>query len=243
MTAPESPTRRAPSGGSGAMFDAIAHRYDLLNRLMSLGIDQRWRRRTVKALSLEPRARVIDIATGTADLALLIARSEPTVQVIGLDPSTQMLAIGRGKVQQAGLSERIELVAGDAEQLPFAARSFDAISIAFGIRNVPNRDRALGEMARVLRPGGRLAILELAEPERGAFAPFARFHIRTLVPAMGALLSGAREYRYLQQSIAAFPAADEFAEQMRRAGLRVLAVEPLTFGVCHLYVAEPEAIA
>jgi demethylmenaquinone methyltransferase/2-methoxy-6-polyprenyl-1,4-benzoquinol methylase len=154
-----------------------------------------------------------------------------------------MLAIGRQKIERAGFSERVELRTGDAETLPFADASFDAVSIAFGIRNVPDRDRALSEMARVTRPGGRVVILELSEPSPGFFGPFARFHMHTLVPYVGGLLSGGSEYKYLIRSIVAFPRADEFSQKMERAGLTVLAADPLTFGVCHLFVAEPRGIA
>jgi len=224
--------------GSGQMFDGIAARYDLVNRVISLGIDQSWRRRTVRSLRLGPGARVLDLATGTADLALLVANSEPNARVVGLDPSEKMLEIGRAKVEKAGLTARVELVAGDAERLPFPDRSFDGVCMAFGIRNVPDRDRALREMARVTRPGGRIAILELSEPRRGILGPLARFHVHTVVPYVGALLSGAPEYRYLQRSIAAFPPAAEFAERMRLAGLHIEAPAALTFGVCHLYVGE-----
>lgn len=226
--------------GSGAMFDAIAERYDLLNRVLSMGIDQRWRRRTVAALQLPGEARVLDLATGTGDVALRIARAHPDAQITGVDPSEKMLAVGRQKVAAAGLAGRIMLVQGDAEKLDFPDRRFDGVTIAFGIRNVPDRQRALREMARVCRVDGRVAILELSEPGGGVLGALARFHVHTLVPTVGALLSGAREYRYLQQSIAAFPPAAQFAEQLRSAGLRVLAVQPLTFGVCHLYIAEPD---
>lgn len=231
----------AVDDGSGAMFDAIAARYDLLNRILSLGIDQRWRSKTARALRLGPGARVLDLATGTADLALRVAREEGSCSVVGLDPSARMLEVGRRKVTQRQLDARIELVQGDAQTLPFPDDSFDGVCIAFGIRNVPDRPRALREMARVTRPGGRIAILELSEPDGGFLAPFARFHVHTLVPTLGALLSGAREYRYLQRSIAAFPKAPAFSEMMSAAGIDVLELTPLTFGVCHLYVGTPRA--
>jgi demethylmenaquinone methyltransferase/2-methoxy-6-polyprenyl-1,4-benzoquinol methylase len=162
--------------------------------------------------------------------------------VVGLDPSEKMLAIARVKVEKAGLLGRIELVTGDAENLPFPDRTFDGLCMAFGIRNVPDRERALREMARVTKPGGRVAILELSEPRAGLLGSLARFHVHTVVPYVGALLSGAPEYRYLQRSIAAFPPAEEFAARMRTAGLAIEAPYGLTFGVCHLYVGvRPEA--
>jgi demethylmenaquinone methyltransferase/2-methoxy-6-polyprenyl-1,4-benzoquinol methylase len=230
-----------PRGGSGEMFDRIASRYDLMNRIISLGIDQRWRRRTVDALALKPGAKVLDLATGTGDLAMMIARRHPDVTVVGVDPSAGMLAEGERKVAAAGLGERVTLRRGDAEQLEADDASVDGISMAFGIRNVVDRPKALREMARALKPGGRVAILELSEPRRGLLGMMARVHIHHVVPTLGALLSGAWEYRYLQRSIAAFPPAGEFAEVMRASGLRVERAEPMTFGVVHLYVGVRDA--
>jgi demethylmenaquinone methyltransferase/2-methoxy-6-polyprenyl-1,4-benzoquinol methylase len=226
--------------GSGAMFDRIAPRYDFVNRVLSLGLDHGWRRRTVDALLLGERPRVLDVATGTGDLAIEIARRHPGAQVIGVDPSPRMLAIAQTKLSRRGLADRVNLVEGDAMALPFASCELDAATIAFGIRNVVDRDLALRELARVVRPGGRIGVLELGEPRRGLFGAAARFHAHVLVPRIGGLLSGSREYAYLQTSVAAFPPASEFADQMRRAGLDVIAVEPMTFGVCTLYVATPK---
>lgn len=229
-----------PRGGSGEMFDAIAPRYDLLNRVLSLGIDQRWRRLLVQRLELKPDAVVLDHATGTADLAVLIARSAPGARVLALDPSTQMLRVARAKVEAAGLASRISLEVGQAEDLAsIASQSVDAVSMAFGIRNVPDRPRALRELARVTRPGGRIAILELSEPPGGLLGALARLHVHQIVPWVGGLLSGAREYRYLQRSIAAFPPPTVFADLMTESGIRVERVDSLTFGVCHLYVGTP----
>jgi demethylmenaquinone methyltransferase/2-methoxy-6-polyprenyl-1,4-benzoquinol methylase len=221
------------------MFDAIANRYDLLNRIISLGIDQGWRRRTVAAMNIGRPARVLDLATGTADLAILIAQTHPDVRVEGVDPSVKMLEIGRAKVGKNGLAERVNLTVGVAESLPFEDGAFDAVSIAFGIRNVPDRARGLREMARVTRTGGRVAILELSEPRGGVMGPMARFHVHQVVPWLGGLISGSREYKYLQRSIAAFPSAEDFARTMDEAGLTVIEARPLTFGVAHLYIAEP----
>jgi len=237
-----------PQLGSGEMFDRIAPRYDFVNRVLSLGLDVGWRRRTVRALELAspssdsawlPRPRVLDVATGTGDLAIEIARAHPGATVIGLDPSAQMLAVAERKVARRGLAERISFVVGDAQCLPHRNCELDAATIAFGIRNVPDRCAALRELARVVRPGGRIAILELGEPKTGMLGALARMHTRHIVPWLGALLSGKREYRYLQTSIAAFPPAREFADQMRSCGLVVVDVLPLTFGACTLYVATP----
>ena len=231
----------ASRAGSGAMFDAIAERYDLLNRVLSLGTDQGWRRKTVDALEVAPGALVLDLATGTGDMAFEILARHPNARVLGIDPSREMLRVADRKAIAAGLRGRIELLVGDAEELPLRDASVDAVCMAFGIRNVVDRPRALREIARVTRPNGKVAILELSEPQRGVLAGLARFHIRQVVPRVGALLSGSREYRYLQASIAAFPPPNEFAETMRSQGLDVTRVEPLTFGVSCLYVATPAA--
>ena len=239
MSATVQPTG-SPNPGSGEMFDQIAGRYDLLNRLMSMGIDQSWRRKTVAALKLPAGARVLDLATGTGDLALMIARLHTDARVVGSDPSSRMLEVGVQKVMRTGLADRVQLEIGDANALPYENDSFDGCCIAFGIRNVPDRSAALAEMARVTKPGGRVAVLELGEPSVGWLSPFARFHVRKVIPRIGGMLSGSREYKYLQESIAAFPPADQFAEQMQASGLKVLDVQPLTFGACNLFVAEPK---
>lgn len=238
-TTPTTTELVAPTLGSGQMFDRIARRYDFVNRVLSFGIDKSWRRRTVKRLQLGERPRVLDVATGTGDLAIDIARMVPGSTVVGLDPSTNMLAIAAEKLEKRGLTDRVTLVEGDAQALPYGDCEMDAATIAFGIRNVPDRSRALRELARVVRPGGRICVLELGEPRSGFLAHAARFHTRHVVPRLGALLSGQREYRYLQKSIAAFPPAEEFAAQMQAAGLHVIEVLPLTFGACTLYVATP----
>ena len=228
-----------PPDGSGAMFEGIAERYDLVNRIISFGIDRRWRRRAVRALATSsPPGSVLDLATGTGDVALEIAAQYAEARVTGLDPSPRMLEIAQKKIAHKALDARIDFIQGDAQALPFPDDTFDGITIAFGIRNVPDRVKALAEMARVTRPGGRIAILELTEP-KGVFGPLARFHVHTLVPTLGALLSGAREYHYLERSIARFPAPAEFVSLLGQAGIEPLSVEPLTFGVCHLFVGTP----
>jgi len=231
-----------PRGGSGEMFDRIADRYDLLNRIISLGVDQRWRRRTVEALALGAAPSVLDLATGTGDLAFRIAARHADARVIGLDPSSRMLAVAAQKARVLGVVARVSFERGEAGALPFAAATFDAVTIAFGIRNVADRPRALGEMARVTKQGGRIAVLELSEP-RGLLGPLARFHVHRVVPTLGALLSGQREYGYLARSIARFPPPKEFARTMREAGIDVLEVAPLTFSSCCLFVGTPSGEA
>lgn len=219
--------------GSGRMFDGIAHRYDLLNRINSLGMDQGWRRRTVESLQLKENARVLDLATGTADLALEVAKRHPTATVVGVDPSTRMLEFGRHKTDPWG--ERVTLEEGDAQQLRFDDMSFDGVTMAFGIRNVPDRELALREMLRVLRPDGRVAILELSEPKNGLMAWFARQHVKFVVPLTGALLVSPQEYRYLRTSIEAFPRPEAFEDMLRRAGYTDVGHRALSFGACVLY--------
>ena len=229
-----------PRAGSGEMFDSIAERYDLLNRIISLGLDQGWRKRTVAALDLAGKAdaTVLDLATGTGDLALQIARTHPSAKVIGTDPSRRMLDVAERKARSA--KGKVALRVGDAQAIDLADGTVDAVSMAFGIRNVPDRSRALREMARVTRPGGRIAILELSEPKQGTLAKLARFHIHEIVPRIGGLISGGGgEYAYLQRSIAAFPAPEAFAVQMDEAGIEVLEIAPLTFGVVCLFVGTP----
>lgn len=224
------------AGGSGQMFDRIAPRYDLVNRLMTFGFDQSWRRKTVDSLRLQPGQTGLDLATGTADLAILTAQRAPGCHVVGLDPSRGMLSVGQEKLAAQGLSDRIRLVEGDACSLPFGNAEFDGLTMGFGIRNVVDRPKALAEMARVLRPGARAAILEATEPEGSLLAWGAKLHLRVVVPTLGRIISGGNEYRYLQESIAVFPSAKDFAQLMRDAGLEVEAVVPFMFGSAHLWV-------
>lgn len=233
MSAGEAGTAgRMPRPGSGEMFDRIAGRYDLLNRLMSLGLDQAWRRKLCRLVRAPQNARLLDLATGTADVALLLARIWPDAHVVGSDPSPGMLAVGRTKVTRDALDARVSLEEGDAQSLPFADGSFNGVTMAFGIRNVPDRLAALREMHRVTRAGGRVCILELAEPDN----VFARLHVHHIVPRLGAFISGAREYRYLQTSIEAFPPPVAFCELMNAAGFQETEVHRLAFGAAHIFV-------
>ncbi|MBN1962552.1 MAG: bifunctional demethylmenaquinone methyltransferase/2-methoxy-6-polyprenyl-1,4-benzoquinol methylase UbiE [Deltaproteobacteria bacterium] len=228
-----------PLDGSGQMFDKIAKRYDLLNRILSIGQDQHWRRAQIEKLAISGGpANVLDLATGTADVALQIAYRYPQATIIGVDPSLAMLEIGRKKIKNAGLENRINLIAGDAQDLQFADASFDAVCMSFGIRNVPNRQKALAEIARVTRKDGKVLILELAKTQQGRLAKLAQLYLRYIIPGIGGLLAGAHEYKYLRDSIATFPGADKFAQMMQTAGLHITAIEHFCFGVVHLFIAE-----
>jgi demethylmenaquinone methyltransferase / 2-methoxy-6-polyprenyl-1,4-benzoquinol methylase len=233
----------APEPGSGAMFDRIAERYDLLNRVISFGLDRGWRRRTAKALELGSESHVLDIATGTADLALEIARRYADARVVALDPAPRMLEIGARKVERCGLRGHIEFVEGHASRLPFPDESFDACAMAFGIRNMPDRSEVLREVRRVTRRGGKVGILELSEPGGGLLGLAARCHVHGVVPLVGALLSGAAEYRYLSRSIAAFPPPEQFLRMLARAGFERTRAEALGGGVAYLYVGHAGGVA
>ncbi|MEM1348726.1 MAG: bifunctional demethylmenaquinone methyltransferase/2-methoxy-6-polyprenyl-1,4-benzoquinol methylase UbiE [Myxococcota bacterium] len=223
-------------GGTGEMFDAIAGRYDLLNRLMSLGQDQYWRRKAVRSLEVGGGDRVLDVATGTGDLAIMIARRHQGVDVKGIDPSANMIGVGNEKIAEIGLSERVALDIGDGLALPFEEDTFDGAVVAFGIRNFPDRLKGLEEMARVTKPGRKVVVLELSEPQKGVLSVFAKAYVHHVVPVLGSVLSGKDEYRYLQASIEAFPPPETFVGLMEQAGLKDAYAKPLSFGAVHLFV-------
>ncbi len=235
-TTPLDGAKKTLDGGTGEMFDAIAGRYDLLNRIMSLGQDQYWRKRAVRALELHGASDVLDVATGTGDLAIMIARMYPGLQVAGIDPSANMIGVGHEKVAGAKLDSRVKLEIGDGQALPFEDDSFDGAIVSFGIRNFPDRFKGLQEMARVTRPGRKVVILELSEPRTGPMAVLARTYIHHVVPVIGSTLSGKKEYRYLQESIEAFPPAETFVDLMAEAGLKGAKATPLSFGAVNLFV-------
>ena len=237
MDASKNLTRVGSADGSGQMFDRIASRYDLLNRIISFGIDRRWRAQLLNELGKgKTSGTFLDVATGTADVALAIAGKWNASKVIGLDPSVGMLEVGRMKVNKRLLDGRVELVEGDAQAMAFDDNTFSGACISFGIRNVPDRLKGLKEMSRVVEPGGKVVILELSEPPGGLMGFFAKLHVHHFVPWLGALLSGSSEYRYLQASISAFPPPQAFEQMMREAGLKDISSKRLTFGTAHLYV-------
>jgi demethylmenaquinone methyltransferase/2-methoxy-6-polyprenyl-1,4-benzoquinol methylase len=218
------------------MFDDIAPRYDLLNRVLSAGIDQRWRRLVIDTLVREDPDRVLDVATGTADLAIMAAENG-VGHVTGVDIAENMLALGREKVADRGLDETIVLRAGDAEKLPFSDRQFDAVTVAFGVRNFEDLDRGLSEIQRVLKPRGRLIVLEFSRPTVFPIKQLYGFYGRYILPAIGRMVSGdPSAYTYLPESIAAFPEGDAFLTRMGDAGFEELSHRRLTFGIATMYV-------
>ena len=220
------------------MFDAIARRYDLLNRVLSGGLDRYWRWRAVRALRFSGRERVVDICTGTADVAIASLRGRARY-VLGVDFAHEMLRIGVAKLRAAGLSGRAPLVRGDAMILPVADRSADAVTVAFGIRNVADMPAAFAEMARVLRPGGRLAILEFSMPSTPVLGRLYRWYFRAVLPRIGRLVSRHNEaYSYLPASVVAFMSNEELSSLLAAAGFERIHAVPLTFGVVYLYTAE-----
>jgi demethylmenaquinone methyltransferase / 2-methoxy-6-polyprenyl-1,4-benzoquinol methylase len=219
------------------MFDAIAPRYDLLNHVLSLGLDKRWRDTAIDVLSLPPGSRVLDLCTGTADLAVATLRRVPRSSVVGIDFSAAMLRLGLVKVRRLGLDGAIQLVRGDATRLPVTAASCDAATIAFGIRNVAEPERALTEIARVVRPGGSLAILEFGQPAIPGIRTLYSWYFRYLLPAIGRLVSKhTSAYSYLPASVGAFPPPAEFCDVITRQGFNDVRAVSLTFGIVYLYV-------
>jgi len=219
------------------MFDAIAGRYDLLNHLLSAGIDRRWRKRAIQALSLTGRERVLDLCAGTADLAISAIQAQPpAARVVGVDFADAMLRVGQEKIKQGRLSDRITLVRGDATRVPLADGAVDAVTIGFGIRNVENTAAACGEMHRVLAPGGRIAILEFAIPATSGVRTLYLWYFNHVLPRLGRLISHhTSAYGYLPASVGAFASPDEFVTILRRHGFVDVAAARLTFGVVVLY--------
>ncbi len=220
------------------MFDNIAPTYDVLNHRLSGDIDKRWRRKAIAQLAPFRPQKLLDIATGTGDFALLAARMLQPQQLIGADISEGMMAVGRQKVQRQGLEKIISFRREDCMQLSFADGSFDAVTAAFGIRNFKDLDTCLRELHRVLRPGGHLSIVELSAPVRPPMSWFFKIYSHTLLPLYARMVSKDKSaYRYLISSIEAFPQGEEMTQILRKAGFEQVTFRRLTFGVCTMYLA------
>jgi len=239
MTSTAAPTPGAPEKAVvRSMFDRIAPRYDLLNRLLSGGTDVRWRRRAVDFLELDPPLRVLDLCTGTADLLVEAVSRHAGSSGLGVDFAQGMLVRGARKLERRGFVGRARLASGDGEQLPVRDGSFDAAVVGFGIRNIGDPLQALREVHRVLRPGGRFVVLEFSMPE-GLLGRLYRTYFTALLPRIGRLVSGdSSAYSYLPASVQAFPKPQAFAALMEQAGFVSMRIQPLTFGIACLHRGE-----
>lgn len=233
-----SATKESPSRQQAwKMFDRIAHRYDLLNRLLSFGTDVRWRKRLAKLLPQGDKLRVLDLATGTCDVLLTLHKECARMESgVGVDMSGEMLVYGQKKIQQRGLTDTFKLARGDATQLAIASEAFDAVTISFGIRNTIDVPQALREMHRILKPEGRALILEFSLPGNPLFRAFYLFYFRHVLPKLGGLVSGDwYAYKYLNETVETFPYGEAFCSLMREAGFNDVRAYPLTMGIATIY--------
>ena len=224
------------------IFDKIAGKYDFINSVLSLGLHSRWRKKILPLVpTCESLVQVLDLATGTGDVALTLAKDRRIGTVNGLDLSEGMIHIGRSKVKKAGFDQKIELTVGSALEIPFPNRAFDMITMAFGIRNVSDVPRCLGECLRVLKPSGRVVLLEFALPESTFMRHLHLFYLRHILARVGRTLSGHQSaYSYLNQTIEDFPYGKEFCGIMKNCGFTRVGYQSLSFGVVHLYWGEKE---
>ena len=221
------------------MFDNIAPKYDLLNHTLSMSIDRVWRRRVVGEVRRAKPGRILDVATGTGDLAIAMARRIRDVQVLGVDLSEQMLAVARRKIEARGLDGRIVLDRGDAERLAVADASVDVATVAFGVRNFGDLGAGLRELARTIQPGGKVVILEFSRPRNRVFRALYEFYSYKILPRIGGLVSrDKRAYEYLPASVGEFPAPEEFMAMMARAGFRNCRARSQSFGIAQIYIGE-----
>ncbi len=221
------------------MFGAIAPKYDRMNHLLSFNVDRYWRRRTVRAVRPDHSAPILDVCTGTGDLALAFWRyTRGAVAITGTDFCPEMLAIGRAKAARLGAADRVEFIEADTQALPFENDTFQVVSVAFGLRNVADTDQGLAEMTRVCRPGGRVAVLEFSMPRRQPIKGLYGFYFRHILPRIGQWLAANDDdaYEYLPDSVSQFPEGEALVQRMRQAGLRDAQFTPLVFGIATLYV-------
>lgn len=219
----------------GRMFDNISRHYDFLNHFLSMGIDRRWRSRAVARLRpLHPQL-ILDVATGTGDFAIQALTLNPT-KVVGIDISEGMLEVGRKKIQTRNLTGKVELHRGDSENLQFPENNFDAVTVAFGVRNFENLEKGLAELFRVLKPGGMVVILEFSRPRKFPVRQLYNFYFKTILPKIGRLISKDRSaYTYLPESVEAFPDGTDFENILRQVGFKETTCESLTLGISSIY--------
>jgi demethylmenaquinone methyltransferase/2-methoxy-6-polyprenyl-1,4-benzoquinol methylase len=218
------------------MFDSIAFRYDFLNRFLSVGIDVSWRKKAIRQLKDIHPQRILDVATGTADVALLTYKLLQPQHITGIDISEGMLELGRKKIEKVGLQKHIVLETGDSEALHFADNTFDAITVAFGVRNFQNLEKGLKEMLRVLKPGGKLVVLEFSKPKQTAFKGLYKLYMNIIAPGFGKMFAKNKDaYQYLNASVQAFPEGQQFLNIMHEAGFTQTYLKTLTLGICTIY--------
>lgn len=219
------------------MFDNISEKYDFLNHFLSLGIDVGWRKKVVKLIEKQNPESILDIATGTGDLAIMMANLKAK-KIVGLDLSEGMLAVGKEKIAAKKLDNLISMVQGDSENLPFNDNHFDAITVAFGVRNFENLDKGLAEILRVLKPKGKLVILEFSKPQGFIIKSLYGFYSNYILPLFGKLISKDKSaYTYLPESVAAFPYGDAFNEILKNIGFKAIENQPVSFGIATIYAA------
>ncbi|MFB2120273.1 bifunctional demethylmenaquinone methyltransferase/2-methoxy-6-polyprenyl-1,4-benzoquinol methylase UbiE [Parapedobacter sp. 2B3] len=220
------------------MFDNISGTYDFLNHFMSLGIDIIWRKKAIRALKASKPRRLLDVATGTGDFALEAIKILQPQKVIGVDISAGMLAIAREKITKKGLSDQFEVALADSENLPFMDGTFDAVTVAFGVRNFENLEKGLTDIHRVLKPGGKAVILEFSKPKGFPIKQLYHFYFNHVTPLIGKVFSkDYRAYSYLPESVAQFPDGKQFTDILQRVGFGKALARPQTFGICTIYIA------
>jgi demethylmenaquinone methyltransferase / 2-methoxy-6-polyprenyl-1,4-benzoquinol methylase len=221
-----------------SMFNKIAWRYDLLNHLLSLNIDKIWRRKLVKMLSQKHPDSILDVATGTGDLAIAASRIKPK-EIIGIDIADEMLEFGRKKITAKGLDQMITLQTADSENIPYPSERFDATMVAFGVRNYENLDLGLSEMYRILKKNGTIYVLEFSIPTNKMFRPFYFFYFKNVLPLIGKMVSkDTAAYTYLPDSVSAFPSGKSFTDRLEQAGFSNCSILSLTFGIATIYTGD-----
>jgi len=235
---PDSASNLSKKAQVAEMFNNIAGRYDFLNHFLSMGIDRGWRKKAIAAVAQIKPLSILDVATGTGDMAIAAAKSIQPGKIVGVDIADQMLEVGRKKIARQNLSQIISLQTGDSEAMPFATGEFDAVMCAYGVRNFEHLEIGLKEMNRVLRPGGKVVILEFSHPAEFPVKQLYKFYFRYILPTLGKLVSKhSKAYTYLPESVMAFPEGERFCEILGQCGFKDAKAVPLTFGITTLYTA------